>query len=261
MTSVPILSLSGLRFAYPSQPPVLDGLGLDVPAGVFSAIIGPNGCGKTTLLKLIAGVLLPSGGEMRLSGQRLEELESRERARRIAYVPQHTVQAFPFSALEVVLTARSLYHSRFRFENRRDRDIAMEALATIDAESLADRPVTELSGGERQLVSIARALAQNARLLLLDEPAASLDLKHRARVLSTLDRLRRKQGVTALVVTHNLQMLDAYFDEIVAIKSGGIFASGSPKDVLQDSVLAEVYGDPKTRTGQLAGRTFVWSEW
>ncbi|MFQ5791208.1 MAG: ABC transporter ATP-binding protein, partial [Acidobacteriota bacterium] len=185
----------------------------------------------------------------------------RRRATRIAYVPQAQTTVFPFTALEVVLTGRSPYTSRFRFENAQDRVVALESLAAVDARHLAERPVTELSGGERQLVAVARALSQQADCLLLDEPSASLDLKHRAQVLSTLRRLREEQGMTGLVVTHDLQFLDPGFDRVYAMRNGRIVAEGAPVEVLREEELAQVYDDRHVRTRRVEGRTFVWSEW
>ncbi len=257
-----IVSASGLEFAYePAKMPlVIDDVSMDVTRGHFCGLIGPNGCGKSTLLRLLSGVLAPHSGGVVFEGQPLDAIEPRERAKRIGYVPQQQSRVFPFTALEVVLTGRSPYTSRFRFENARDREIAREALAAVGAEHLAARAITELSGGEQQMVVVARALAQQARLLLLDEPAAALDLKHRAELLSALQRLREERELTVLVVTHDLQMLDATFDHLFAMRGGRLVAEGPAEDVLTESTLADVYEDPHVRAHRIEGRTFVWSE-
>ncbi|HXV61899.1 MAG TPA: ABC transporter ATP-binding protein [Vicinamibacteria bacterium] len=255
-----ILEAQGLAFSY-AETPVVKDVSLALPRGSFAGLIGPNGCGKSTLLRLLSGVLKPARGEVRLEGRSLAEIPPRQRAKQIAYVPQQQRGVFPFTALEVVLTGRSPYTSRFRFENEADRLIALEALMEVGAEHLAARPVTELSGGEQQMISVARALAQQSTILLLDEPAASLDLKHRAKLLSALKRLRAERSLTALVVTHDLQMLDETFDLLFALSEGRLVAEGAPRDVLSEKRLAAIYDDPHVRTREVAGRTFVWSEW
>jgi iron complex transport system ATP-binding protein len=255
-----ILTGEGLSFSYGSLEVVHD-LSLSLARGSFAGLIGPNGCGKSTLLRILAGILDPAKGRVLCEGRILHSIPRRERATLIAYVPQQQRNVFPFTALEVVLTGRTPYGSRFRFESEADREIAMRALSEIGASHLASRPITELSGGEQQMVSVARALAQSASILLLDEPAASLDLKHRAQLGSALRRLREERGLTALVVTHDLQMLDSGFDALYAMREGRIVAQGSPSEVLREEVLSRAFDDSRVRTGLIEGRTFVWSEW
>jgi iron complex transport system ATP-binding protein len=175
-------------------------------------------------------------------------------------VPQSSATVFPLTALEVVLTGRSPYTARFKFEGARDVEIARASLAAVDASHLEARSVTELSGGERQLVSLARALAQEPECLLLDEPSSALDLKHRARLISHLRRLRDERGMAALVVTHDLQLIDPAFDEVFAMRRGEVVASGATSEVLRDEVLATVFDDERVRARRAFGRTFVWSE-
>jgi iron complex transport system ATP-binding protein len=271
-----LLEARAVEFAYPHGPPVIQGVSLAVPAGKLSAVIGSNGCGKSTLVRLFAGLLAPAKGEILLSEPRprqrafalgsgridsvaLASVPKRELAKLVAYVPQASPLAFPFTALEVVLTGRSPYTPRFRFEDRRDREEAMEALETVNAAHLAARRVTELSGGERQMVSVARALAQKPRCLLLDEPSAALDLKHRAALVRTLAAMRDGQGLTALVVTHDLHLIDPVFDYVFALRGGELAAQGAPIEVLTDSVLAAIYDDPYVRTRRVDGRTLIWS--
>jgi iron complex transport system ATP-binding protein len=255
-----ILETRKVEFGYSSAAPVIRGVSLAVERGKLCALIGSNGCGKSTLVKLFAGLMAPVKGEILLNGARLSAIPRHESARQIAYVPQATNVAFPFTALEVVLTGRSPYTSRFRFENEHDRDVALEALATVDAAHLAGRRVTELSGGERQMVAVARALAQEPQCLLLDEPAAALDLKHRAALVRTLAALRDTQGLTALVVTHDLHLIDPAFDHVLALRHGTVLAEGRPAEVLTDSVLAQVYDDPFVRARRVEGRTLIWSD-
>src|SRR5215216_4285781 len=251
----------GLKFAYAAgRTEVVRGATVRVERGRLSALVGANGSGKSTLIRLLAGLLKPSAGEVLLGGVPLARVGARERARRVAYVPQGVSTVFPFTALEVVLTGRSPYTTRFRFETSRDLDAARAALAAVDASHLEARPVTELSGGERQLVALARALAQEPECLLLDEPSSALDLKHRAGLVRHLRRLRDERGMTALVITHDLMLLDPAFDRVFAMRGGEVVARGTPTEVLRDEVLAEVYGDEHVRARQAFGRTFVWSE-
>jgi iron complex transport system ATP-binding protein len=261
VTSDALIEGRDLRFAYGDrQPEVVCGATLGVERGRLSALVGANGSGKSTLIRLLAGLLRATAGEVTLGGVPLARIEPRARARRVAYVPQSVSTVFPFTALEVVLTGRSPHASRFRFETGRDVEAARAALAAVDAAHLEARPVTELSGGERQLVALARALAQEPECLLLDEPSAALDLKHRAGLIRHLRRLRDEEGMTALVVTHDLMLLDPAFDRVHAVRRGRVAAEGSPSDVLRDDVLADIYGDEHVRARQAFGRTFVWSE-
>jgi iron complex transport system ATP-binding protein len=256
-----LLEARGLRFAYAERgPEVVRGASLEVGRGLLSAVVGANGSGKSTLVRLLAGLLAPKGGEVIFGGVRLAALPARERARRLAYVPQTVSTVFPFTALEVVLTGRSPYNTRFRFESGRDLEVARGALAAVDASHLEARPVTELSGGERQMVALARALAQEPECLLLDEPSSALDLKHRAGLVRHLRRLRDERGMTALVITHDLMLLEPAFDRVHAMRLGEVAASGTPEEVLRDEVLREVYGDEHVRARRAFGRTFVWSE-
>jgi len=258
VTTAPLIQAHNLSFSYSSLPAVVD-VSLSLPRGGMGALIGANGSGKSTLIRLLAGLLKPGSGEVIVDGASLSTLHPRERAKRIAYVPQSTTSVFPFTALEVVLTGRSPYSGRFRFESSYDEQIALSALSALDAAHLAFRHITELSGGERQLVTVARALAQEPEVLLLDEPASALDLKHRTQLTRALRRLRDEHGITILMITHDLMLLDLGADLIFAMKCGRLVASGVPEAVLTEVVLGEVYDAP-VRTMRNEGRTFVWSE-
>ena len=255
-----LLEARNVHFSYTPTKPVICGASLSLGRGAMGAIIGPNGCGKSTLIRLLAGLVVPSAGEIEYEGAPLASIGPRVLAKKIAYVPQSTARTFPFTALEIVLTGRTPYIPRFEFESNRDVERAWEALETVSISHLAQRRVTELSGGERQLVSVARALAQEPACLLLDEPSASLDLKHRAGLMRTLSNLRNRTGLTVLMVTHDLSLLDPGFDVIFAMRCGKVAAQGVPYEVLRDSVLADVYDDLHVRTHRMEGKTFVWSE-
>jgi len=255
----PILETQNVEFAYFPGASVVRGVSLRVNPGKLCALIGANGCGKSTLIRLFAGLLAPAKGEILFSGARLRSIPRRDAARQIAYVPQAIAMVFPFTVLEVVLTGRSPHTPRFHFEDESDRERAMEALARVDAAHLAARRVTELSGGERQMVAVARALAQQPQCLLLDEPSAALDLKHRAALVRTLAALRDSQGLTAFVVTHDLHLIDPLFDYVFALRCGALEAEGTPTEILTDRVLARVYDDPHVRARRVEGRTLIWS--
>ena len=257
-SEVTLIQARNLSFAYSSLAAVVD-VSLALPRSSMGALIGANGSGKSTLIRLLAGLLAPASGDVVFDGVPLSNLHPRERAKRIAYVPQSTSTVFPFTALEVVLTGRSPYSGRFRFESSHDERIALAALDALDAEHLSARHITELSGGERQLVTVARALAQEPEVMLLDEPASALDLKHRTHLTRALRRLRDERGITVLMITHDLMLLDSAADLIFAMKCGRVVASGSPEVVLNNAVLGDVYDAP-VRTMRTDGRTFVWSE-
>lgn len=254
-----MLRAHDLSFSYSAKSPVLMGVSLTLQRGRLAALIGANGSGKSTVVRLLAALLAPTGGVISFDGKPLTAIPKNLLARKMAYIPQSNVMIFPFTALEVVLTGRSPCTPRFHFENRLDCEKACAALEIVGALHLAQRRVTELSGGERQLVAFARALAQEPECLLLDEPSASLDLKHRAELIQILIRLRDQTGLTALVVTHDLQLLDPEFDHVFAMRCGSLVAEGRPSEVLTDGVLAGVYDDPLVHARRIEGRTFVWS--
>jgi iron complex transport system ATP-binding protein len=256
--NVPVIEARKLVFAYGATPIVSD-VSLSLPRGAVGALIGANGSGKSTLIRLLAGLLTPSSGQVSVDGVPLLTISLRERAKRIAYVPQSTPTVFPFTAMEVVLTGRSPYSGRFSFESKDDEEIALAALASLDADHLANRPVTELSGGERQLVTVARALAQEPDVMLLDEPASALDLKHRTQLARALRRLSSERGISALMITHDLMLLDSVADLILAMKCGRMIAVGEPESVLVEDILSDIY-DARVRTERSRDRTFVWSE-
>jgi iron complex transport system ATP-binding protein len=254
------LEARSLHFAYSPGNSVIHGVSLALERGRMGALIGPNGCGKSTMIRLLAGILRPLSGDVLLEGVPISSMDSYARTRQMAYVPQNVSRAFPFSALEVVLTGRTPHLPRFAFESRRDVGKAMEAMRTAGVAHLANRRITELSAGERQIVSFARALAQEPACLLLDEPAASLDLKHRASLVRTLLQQRDSRGLTVLMVTHDLSFIDPGFDIVFGMRDGVMVAAGPPSSTLREPVLAEIYGDEHVRVRKAEGRTFVWSE-
>jgi iron complex transport system ATP-binding protein len=247
-----------VEFAYPGGSRAIRDVSLSIEAATLTAVIGSNGSGKSTLIRLLAGLLRPAAGEFLLKGKPLDSWPPRLRAREIAYMPQATMTVFPFRAIEVVLSGRTPHAPQFGFESERDHAIALEALEAAGAAHLAERQVTALSGGEKQMVILARALAQQPRVLLLDEPAAALDLKHRAELMRTLARLRDTHGLSVVLITHDLQLTGSLFDRIVALRCGELIAQGRPEEILQSTLLAEIYDDPKVRTARIGDQTMVW---
>ena len=222
---------------------LLDGISLTVKTGELVGIIGPNGAGKTTLLSIMAGLLEPSSGRVYLNQVPLSALCRRQIAQQVAFVPQATtVSDFRFSAREIVLMGRYPHRDRFAGETLEDHAIATEAMHHTRVTPFADRSVTELSGGERQRVTVAQALAQQPRLLLLDEPTASLDLSHQLHVLQLVQQRVGKDRLTAVITIHDLGLASRFCDRIVLLDHGRIVADGPPAAVLTPDRLATVFG-------------------
>jgi iron complex transport system ATP-binding protein len=246
-----------LDFAY-GKTPVLAGLDLSVATGTITGILGPNGSGKTTLVRLASAALRPTAGCIALFGDDLAALPTRERARRVAVVPQETHPVFEFTVEEIVRMGRAPHLGFLGLEGPRDRKIAHEAMECCDVAQLSARSFRALSGGERQRVMLARALTQEARLLLLDEPTAFLDLKHRLAVYALLGKLHRENGLTVVVVSHDINLAARHCDRLVLLRCGAIAADGSPAEVLRPEPIRSVYEvDVEVRTDPSSGRPFV----
>jgi iron complex transport system ATP-binding protein len=214
----------------------------DVPRASLTGLLGPNGCGKSTLLKTLAGIISPDSGTVSLDGRPLSTMTRRDIARRVAVVPQETHPAFDFTVLEIVLMGRHPHIGVMQLEGPRDFAIAGDALAATGTGHLAHRLYTTLSGGEKQRVVIASALAQAADVLLLDEPTASLDLGYQLDVASLLARLNRERGVTMILATHDLNLAASLCGSLVLIRGGRVLAQGATRDVLTSSMVRELYG-------------------
>jgi iron complex transport system ATP-binding protein len=233
--------LEKVCFRYSDQW-VLEDFSFEVREGEILGIIGPNGSGKTSLLKLMAGLLRPQAGRITLGDQELAQLTPRALARRTAVVPQENHVLFPFTVAEVVLMGRFVHQNGWGWESADDLRIARAVIRLMDLESVAQRTFQELSGGERQRTIIARALAQQAPILLLDEPTAYLDIKHQLEIYATLRRLNQDRGVTIVVVSHDLNLASQYCHRLLLLHEGRAFRTGSPTEVLTIEHLRIVYG-------------------
>jgi cobalamin transport system ATP-binding protein len=238
MTSV--FQLSDLHFGYTSLP-VLQGLSTEIAAGEFVALIGPNGAGKSTLLKVMAGLIRGYRGAVDFSGKPLAEWNVRDLARRIAFVPQETHMAFPFTATEIVMMGRLPHRKGLLTDSPRDVEWTREAMALTDTASVATKIFNQLSGGERQRVVLASALAQNPDVLLLDEPTVYLDLKHQLQFYDILERLNAERGLTIISVTHDVNLAARYARRMIAIRSGTFVADGRPNEVLTPQHLYDIF--------------------
>ncbi|WP_233201135.1 ABC transporter ATP-binding protein [Chromobacterium alticapitis] len=216
---------------------------LDLPAGQVSVLLGPNGAGKTTLLRLLAGLAAPSHGAVRLNGQCVSRMDARQRARLIAWVPQHLPADIPLTVSEFVALGRMPYLGAFARHAAADRAAVAEALATVELQPHAAKRLDALSGGERQRAAIARALAQQAPLILLDEPTNHLDLRHQHK-LQLLLRELAAQGKTVVQVLHDLALAAEYADRVALLDSGRLAAEGAPRAALTPERLLAVYRWP-----------------
>ena len=219
----------------------LSNVSVTVPRGSLTGLLGPNGCGKTTLLKLMAGVLHPHEGAITLGGRAIDRISRRELARHIAVVPQETHPAFDYSVLEMVLMGRHPHLGAFQLEGPGDIAIAHDALSATGTSHLAGRAYMTLSGGEKQRVVIASALAQAPDVLLLDEPTTSLDLAYQMEVASLLGRLNRDRGVSMVLATHDLNLAASVCDSLVLVRSGRVLAHGPTREVLTGAMIRRLY--------------------
>jgi iron complex transport system ATP-binding protein len=213
-----------------------------IAAGSLTGLLGPNGCGKTTLLKLLSGVLRPRSGRVMLGDRVLSSMTRRELARHIASVPQETHPAFDYTVMEMVLMGRHPHLSAFQLEGPADFEIARQALDATGTRHLAHRNFMTLSGGEKQRVVIASALTQSTEVLLLDEPTASLDLAYQFEIGALLKRLNAERGTTMVMSTHDLNLAAAVCERIILLKEGRVIAQGPTAEILTAERIRQLYG-------------------
>ena len=225
-----------------ARPFHLAPLSLEVAAGEILGVIGPNSAGKTTLIRLLTRVVTPSAGEIRLDGRPLGTLSAARLAREVAVVPQELPQAFPFTVEQLVLMGRYPHDPGRYFEGEHDRAVARAAMTATGVLELAGLRLDELSGGERQRAVLARALAQEPRLLVLDEPTAPLELRSQAECVGLLRRVNRERGMTVILVAHDLNLAAEVCDRLLLLSAGRVARLGPPEQVLDEELLRGVYG-------------------
>jgi len=235
------IDIKNLSYAY-GKPLVLKDISFSVPEGDFFIVIGPNGSGKTTLMKVISGIRKFQKGRLDVLGRAIGAYTKKTLARTVALVPQDVPADFPFTVNELVLMGRSPYLGMLGLPQKEDVDIADQAVAFTGVEHLAHRKLDQLSGGERQLVFIARAICQQPQIILLDEPTASLDLSHQVKIMDLMERLKLEKGITVVMVSHDVNLAAMYGDTLLLLKDGRVIRQGTPADVLTFKVLEEAYG-------------------
>ncbi|HXD18135.1 MAG TPA: ABC transporter ATP-binding protein [Vicinamibacterales bacterium] len=253
-----MLRADAVSFGYGDSGFLLSDASVDITPGSLTGLLGPNGCGKTTLLKLLCGVLRPRTGRVTLGERPLAAMTRRELARHIAVVPQETHPAFEYSVTEMVMMGRHPHLGVFQLEGPADFEAAHEALDATGTAHLAARNYMTLSGGEKQRVIIASALAQATEILLLDEPTASLDLGYQLEVAGLLARLNRDRKVTMVLATHDLNLAASLCDRLVVMREGLVLAQGPTSDVLTGAMVRRLYDvDADVQFHQRAGHLTV----
>ncbi|GGX90779.1 ABC transporter ATP-binding protein [Streptomyces minutiscleroticus] len=241
MTSQHTLQARGLGLGY-GEREIISGLDVELPPGRFTVVVGPNACGKSTLLRAMARLLTPTAGTVLLDGRDIHHTSTKEVAARLGVLPQTPVAPDGITVADLVGRGRYPHQGWFRRWTAADSEAVGAAMLATDVLDLAGRSVDELSGGQRQRVWIAMALAQETDVLLLDEPTTYLDISHQLDVLDLLTDLNRKRGVTLAVVLHDLNLACRYADHLIAMKAGRVVAEGAPSDVVTESLVHDVFG-------------------
>ena len=234
------MQVNELRFAYGDRE-VLKGISFDTKYGQFISVLGPNGVGKSTLFRCMLGLSAPSGGSVSVDGWDIRELTPGQLARKMAYIPQSHNPLFNFSVLDMVLMGTTSQLGRFAAPGKTQERMALAALERMDILHLKDRGCANISGGERQLVLIARAIAQQAKILVMDEPSANLDFGNKLRVMKTVKGLT-DDGYTIIQSTHDPEQAYLYSDRILALHGGRVLAWGAPRDVMNEDLISRLYG-------------------
>ena len=250
-----IIEVKNLSFGYTAQETLLKDINFEITAGTFLAIAGPNGVGKSTLLNLLCGALKPKSGTIKIDANQIESYSSEALAGKVAIVRQEFIPVFGFSVIETVLMARTPYFGALGFENITDKQIVNEALEVTDTVQFALRPLGSLSGGERQRVFIARALAANSPILLLDEPTSFLDLKHQVGIYDLLKSTQLEKGKTIVAITHDINLAAQYCDKILLLGTNSNYHLGQTKDIFSPEQIERVFGI-KTYVGSLGKEKF-----
>jgi iron complex transport system ATP-binding protein len=236
-----LIDIRGVSLQYGLLAVIKD-VSVEIEPGEFFVIIGPNGAGKTTLLKALAGLHPLFEGDIHIQQRPISDYSRKELARTLALVPQQINADFPFTVAETVLMGRYAHLGLLSVEGKQDLQLAEQAMAFTEVLHLAGRRLGQLSGGERQRVIIARAICQQSKILLLDEPTASLDPAHQLRIMDLMERLREKQQITIVMVSHDLNLASTYADRLLLLKDGAVEKIGTPRQVLTRELLSQSYG-------------------
>ena len=250
-----IVEVNNLSFGYTCESTILRDVSFGVKPGTFLTIAGPNGAGKSTLLNLMCGMLTPESGTVIVEAEPIGSYSSEALAAKVAVVRQEFMPAFGFTVMEMVLMARTRYFGASGFESRADRQAVSEALDMTDTAQFAFRSLSSLSGGERQRVLIARALAQDTSILLLDEPTSFLDLKHQVGIYDLLKAAQLEKGKTIVAVTHDINLASQYCDEILLLGADGSYHAGKPESVLSCDLIEKVF-DVEVYAGKVGRENF-----
>ena len=254
MTDEVRLGARDLSLGYGATP-IVEGLTVDVAPGAVTAIVGPNACGKSTLLRGLARLMSPAAGQVILDGSDISRLRTKDVAKRLGLLPQSSIAPEGITVADLVTRGRFPHQTMLRQFSRADQQAVADAMAATGVTAIAGRPVDQLSGGQRQRVWIAMVLAQQTPLILLDEPTTFLDIAHQIELLDLFADLNAEQGCTIVAVLHDLNHACRFADQIIAMKAGAIVAQGNPADVITATLVEEVYGlecqvidDPETGT-------------
>lgn len=234
------IQVEDLSFSYEDHK-VLDGVSFSAEYGEFLSVLGPNGVGKSTLFRCMLGLLTPTAGGTSIDGKRISAMSAQELSKKIAYIPQSHNPVFNYSVLDMVLMGTTAQLGRFSSPGARQRELALDALERLSILHLKDRGYRAISGGERQLVLVARAIAQQARVLIMDEPSANLDFGNRIRVMQTVKGLT-SDGYAVIQATHDPDQAYQYSDRILALLNGRILAWGTPRETVSSSLISALYG-------------------
>jgi iron complex transport system ATP-binding protein len=237
-----MIQLKNIHFTYPDGPKVLEGVSFDVRPHEILGVLGPNGSGKTTVLKLMLGLLTPTAGSIELNKHPLKQLSHQDIAQRICHVPQTDGIELDFTVWDIVMMGRQPYQRLFGFDSAEDRHLALAALEATETESLNERSIQSLSGGERRRVLIARALVQNTASMLLDEPIAHLDIHYQLEISELLLRLRNERKRSIVVTLHDINLASLYCDRILLLSDRKIYGIGKPDEVISESSIKDVFG-------------------
>jgi len=253
-----MLDVKGVYFKHKDQTmDVLKGISFNAEKGGLTTILGPNGSGKTTLFKCISGLWKYYKGEIQVNGIIIDKLSFKKRARLFSVVPQEHEPPFPYSVFDVVLMGRASYIGVFSSPSKKDYEKAETALKTVGIEHLKNIPYTKISGGERQLTLIARAIAQEAPVMLLDEPTSHLDFRNQINILKKIKEIANMRGITVVMTLHDPNLAGLFSDKVVVINSGSKVAEGLPKDIITEELIKRVY-DIEIKKADIDGKSIIY---